>query len=198
MLRRRIVLLLLVATASFGLTSLGRMGPAAAIPLDEVRCKTLAGEMKALEDQGAVSDLLTGPAWAEANLPADRVATLKHYISLKEEVLFRCPSLHAGVPPDPAAGDVIYGPPLPPEMIAKIKAREDARKKKAAAKATKAAALRKTKAEKAKKKKDAAAAAATAAGQTVPATPSPPIPDPATTAPDATLSPPADTGSSSN
>lgn len=163
-------------------------GMATALSLDDAKCQTLSAELKVLESQGAAQDLLAGPQWAEANLSADRITALRQYILLKEDVLFRCPSLYPAIQPDPAAGDIIYGPPLPPEMIAKIKAKEEERRKKAAAKAAKAAALKKAKAEKARKKKEAAAAGA---GTTVaPAEPAPSQPDAAATEP-APATPPA-------
>jgi len=71
----------------------GVANPLAAAPLDEAACKSFDAEEKSLEIQGIKDDVAKGPEWAKANLSASRLELIKHYIYLKEQVDFRCPSL---------------------------------------------------------------------------------------------------------
>ncbi len=67
--------------------------PAQSAPLDEAVCKDLDAQQKQLELQGIKEDLAKGPEWAKTNLTMARLAVVKQYIELKEQVAFRCPSL---------------------------------------------------------------------------------------------------------
>ena len=69
------------------------LAPATSAPLDEAVCKDLDAEQKQLELQGIKEDLAKGPEWAKANLTMARLAVVKQYIEITEQVAFRCPSL---------------------------------------------------------------------------------------------------------
>jgi hypothetical protein len=73
---------------------------AGAAPLGEEVCKTYDAQQKILEIQGVKEDLARGPVWAKANLTPSRLEVIKHYIYLKEQVTFRCPSLTVLSAPD--------------------------------------------------------------------------------------------------
>lgn len=66
---------------------------AAATPLDGPACLLLGQEQKTLEAAGIAADMEKGPDWAKANLAADKLERIKHYLDVKEKVLFRCPTL---------------------------------------------------------------------------------------------------------
>lgn len=84
-------------------------GRAFAVPLDAPACLLLGQEQKSLEQAGITADMQQGPDWAKANLAQDRLERVKHYLEVKEKVLFRCPSLViaviAATTPDAADGD---------------------------------------------------------------------------------------------
>jgi hypothetical protein len=69
------------------------MPVARAAPLDETACKTYDVQKKILEAQGLQEEIARGPDWAKANLSTSRLALIKHYLFVKEQVAFRCPSL---------------------------------------------------------------------------------------------------------
>jgi hypothetical protein len=95
-----------VAVSAVTLIALaGWITPGYALPLDEVVCKAAADQLTAIEAEGVKEQMLKGPEWAIANLPADKVARIE-----------KCPSLVAAVQPDPNEGDDIYGPPVPAEL----------------------------------------------------------------------------------
>ena len=73
---------------------------ARAAPLDAAQCKTYDAQQKILEGQGLKVDVARGAEWAKADLSASRVELIKHYIYLKEQVAFRCPSLIAVSAPE--------------------------------------------------------------------------------------------------
>lgn len=69
------------------------LAPAMSAPLDEAVCKDLDAQQKQLELQGIKDDIAKGPEWAKANLTMARLAVVKQYIEIEEQVAFRCPSL---------------------------------------------------------------------------------------------------------
>ncbi|MEZ5924655.1 MAG: hypothetical protein R3D57_09750 [Hyphomicrobiaceae bacterium] len=72
---------------------IGLWGPAVAAPLDDETCKTFETQQRLLESQGLQADLAKGIDAARTELAASRLELVKHYIYLKEQVAFRCPSL---------------------------------------------------------------------------------------------------------
>ena len=80
--------------------------PGHSAALDKDSCNRLKTEQDGLEKQGVRANILKGPEWAKANLPADKLEQVRRVIELDEQLLFRC----AGKPlvvlppePDPAA-----------------------------------------------------------------------------------------------
>jgi hypothetical protein len=95
--------------------------PSWAVPLDVTQCASLESERQKLVADRVDVSLANGPEWAKANLSADQIKAVYRLLELKEQVLFRCPSLNPDVAPDPNEGDDIYGPPEPvkPKVTAK-------------------------------------------------------------------------------
>lgn len=69
---------------------------AAAEMLDEPACNALKNEQQRLAAEGLKTDMLRGPEWAKANLPAARFEQIKHLMDVEEQIAFRCP-----LPPPP-------------------------------------------------------------------------------------------------
>ena len=65
-------------------------------------CKKLQLEKTTMESQGILADLEKGPQWAKANLPANRVKAILKYLSIYEQVQFRCEYVFAAVEADAA------------------------------------------------------------------------------------------------
>jgi hypothetical protein len=77
---------------------------AAAEMLDEPACNALKNEQARLAAAGLKTEMLHGPDWAKANLPASRLEEIKHLIEVEEQIAFRCPLPPPPKPPAPAAG----------------------------------------------------------------------------------------------
>lgn len=73
---------------------------AAAAMLDEPACNQLKNEQQRLAAAGLKTDMLHGPDWAKANLPASRMDEIKHLIEVEEQINFRCP-----LPPPPKSAE---------------------------------------------------------------------------------------------
>jgi hypothetical protein len=71
-----------------------------AAPLRDAACKNLDAQQRILETQGLKEEVAKGPDWAKANLSTSRLALIKHYIYVKEQVAFRCPSLTIAAAPE--------------------------------------------------------------------------------------------------
>lgn len=54
-------------------------------------CSTLRTQSAAMEAAGIKKDLEKGAAWARQNLSQDRIKQVMSYISVTEQILFRCP-----------------------------------------------------------------------------------------------------------
>ena len=65
-------------------------GAAAAAPLEPAECKSLQSEHEALLAEGTKRDMAKGPAWAKANLRADRLDKIARLITVEEKLSFRC------------------------------------------------------------------------------------------------------------
>lgn len=85
-------------------------GIATAEMLDEPACKALKDEQAKLAAEGLKTDMLHGPDWAKANLPASRLEQIKQLMDVEEKIAFRCP-----LPP----------PPKPVEPVAAAPAGQD-------------------------------------------------------------------------
>jgi hypothetical protein len=75
-----------------------------AAPLDADTCEKVKVEHGQLEQAGIEQDLAKGAAWGKANLAADRLAQVRRFIELEEQLLFRCRNktlVH--LPPEPEA-----------------------------------------------------------------------------------------------
>lgn len=68
-------------------------GTAAASPLTVDECVALDTEKKSLEGSGVLDDLAQSPGLAQYTYSSDRLSRLRHYLDVKEKVLFRCPNL---------------------------------------------------------------------------------------------------------
>lgn len=60
--------------------------------LDAKTCRVLLNEKQALDAAGVGAHLERGPQWAQANLDAAGIQRIKQYITLEEQILFRCPT----------------------------------------------------------------------------------------------------------
>lgn len=66
--------------------------PVAADMLDAASCKVLLAQKEALDAAGVTEQIALGPKWAADNLDAASIQRIKTYITLEEQILFRCPS----------------------------------------------------------------------------------------------------------
>jgi hypothetical protein len=62
-----------------------------AAPLDEQACAQLKDEQAQLVKAGTKADLDRGAEWARTNLTTDRLRLIERYITVEEQILFRCP-----------------------------------------------------------------------------------------------------------
>lgn len=108
---------------SAGLAVAAGPAPARAAPLDEAVCKDLDAQQKQLELQGIKDDLAKGPEWGKANLTMARLAVVKQYIEITEEVSFHCPSLVVVSVPELAEPEA-KAPLAPPDAKPAAKAAE--------------------------------------------------------------------------
>jgi len=58
--------------------------------LDSSTCAQLRTEEKKFRQSGILNDVSKGPEWAKANLSAERLREVQHYIDLDEQVQFGC------------------------------------------------------------------------------------------------------------
>lgn len=58
--------------------------------VDADTCSALRLEQIKFRSSGILDDMSKGPEWAKANLPADRLREIEHYIQLDEQVKFGC------------------------------------------------------------------------------------------------------------
>lgn len=58
--------------------------------LDSDTCAQLRVEETKFRQSGILSDMSKGPEWAKANLSADRLREVQHYIELDEQIQFGC------------------------------------------------------------------------------------------------------------
>lgn len=101
---------------------------ARAAPLDEAICRDLDARLKQLELQGVKDDLAKGPVLAKATLAPARLDAVKQYIEVKEQVVFRCPSLIVLSVPELAEPEAKH-PLAEPGKSADPKAAKTTRKK---------------------------------------------------------------------
>lgn len=71
--------------------------------LDGPACNALKNEQARLAAEGLKTEMLHGPDWAKANLPASRLEQIKHLIEVEEQIAFRCPLPPPPKPVEPAA-----------------------------------------------------------------------------------------------
>lgn len=63
---------------------------AAQAKLDKETCTQLGVEQVTFIQSGILADLQRGPSWGKANLSADRLREIEHYILLDEQIKFAC------------------------------------------------------------------------------------------------------------
>lgn len=66
-------------------------GRAVAEPLDPEQCGKLSAEHKKMIGEGIEAELTKGPEWAVANLGEEGLSRIKHFLTLEEQIRFRCP-----------------------------------------------------------------------------------------------------------
>jgi len=71
--------------------------------LDEPACNQLKNEQQRLAAEGLKTEMLHGPDWAKANLPASRMEQIKLLMEVEEQINFRCPLPPPPKPAEPAA-----------------------------------------------------------------------------------------------
>src|SRR5665647_2527970 len=81
----RILRSLLVAAVSVA-------APAAvgAAKLDKAACSDLSNELTAVKATGVKADMERGPEWAKANMPAERLESVRRLMELEDQLQFRC------------------------------------------------------------------------------------------------------------
>lgn len=80
----------MLALAAAGATLVSNPAVRAA-PLDEQTCAQLKDEQAQLVKAGTKADLDRGAEWARTNLTTDRLRLVERYITVEEQILFRCP-----------------------------------------------------------------------------------------------------------
>lgn len=68
----------------------GAAGAATKPKLDPDTCNSLRLEQIKFRQSGIVDDMSKGAAWGKANLSADRLREIQHYLDLDEQVQFGC------------------------------------------------------------------------------------------------------------
>lgn len=100
--------------AALAITSVAVAGlviPAGASRLEKEACDQLKTEQTQLGPKKLRDALEKGPEWAKANLTSGELETMRRYIELEEQMLFRCPQPKppkslAKLPPPNEDGDV--------------------------------------------------------------------------------------------
>jgi hypothetical protein len=59
-------------------------------PLDKKTCKVLVTEKKSLTARGVAKQMAKGPLWAKENLTSAQLTQIKRYITVDEQLKFRC------------------------------------------------------------------------------------------------------------
>ena len=77
--------------AVLSLLLLAATTPASAGMLDADSCRRFKSEYDALATSGIREIMSKGPDWAKTNLAKDRMEQVRRYLSLEEDVRFRCP-----------------------------------------------------------------------------------------------------------
>jgi hypothetical protein len=65
-------------------------GAALAVPLDKETCTKLKAEHLTLTQAGIKETMAKGPEWAASNLSAEQIGQIKRFLSLEEDIRFRC------------------------------------------------------------------------------------------------------------
>ncbi|MDX2258140.1 MAG: hypothetical protein NW205_04415 [Hyphomicrobiaceae bacterium] len=111
--------------------------PAIAEPAGVRRCRRLESERQALLVKGIKTDMARGPEWARKNLSAQRITEILRFITVDQDLRFRCPDLiaaHMTVALEQRAkkaaeaakawaerqAQLASDPPLPPERPAEL------------------------------------------------------------------------------
>lgn len=105
---------------------------AVAAPLDPEGCAKLKASIEEFEKGGVRDNMARGPAWAKANLPAEKLEDIRRLLEADEQHLFRCPGRHLvnlplepDPPPPPPSENKADGepkaapPPMPKPDVAK-------------------------------------------------------------------------------
>ena len=115
---------LLMAALVAGL-SLANVAGVGAAPLDPATCDAAKSGHATLIAEGVKDDLAKGPQWAKANLDQARIERAKRFLTLEEQVKFRCPQpkpIVAIVAPNPVPAEATETPPPPRERKKKVAA----------------------------------------------------------------------------
>jgi hypothetical protein len=67
-----------------------RSVPANAAPLEKAECEKLKAEKKSLVVLGVEKNMAKGPEWVKANLEASQLDLIKRYLTVDEQLKFRC------------------------------------------------------------------------------------------------------------
>lgn len=76
------------AVASLAAASSGAL----AASLDKSACNDLSAELSGIVAAGTRADMAQGPEWALANLPPEKLASIRRLIEVEEQLEFRCGS----------------------------------------------------------------------------------------------------------
>jgi hypothetical protein len=108
-----------LAGAAFILGAAALPLSASADPLDKDACGKLQSEKQALVVLGVDKEFAKGPEWAKANLAQAELNLLKRYLTIEEQLKFRCGMavVNLTIPPDEDGPDEVAAPtarvPLP-------------------------------------------------------------------------------------
>lgn len=64
--------------------------PVGATPLDKESCDKLKAEKQSLTTLGVEKDMAKGPEWAKSNMKPAQLDLVKRYITVEEQIKFRC------------------------------------------------------------------------------------------------------------
>lgn len=65
-------------------------GAAWAAKLDKAACTDLANELATITATGVKADMQRGPEWAKANMPVERLQSIRRLLEIEDQLEFRC------------------------------------------------------------------------------------------------------------
>ena len=82
-----------------------------ATKLDKAACAELSTELSAITGTGIKSEMERGPEWAKANMPPERLQSVRRLLELEDQLEFRCGVRGKGKPAEQTAAPAPGTPP---------------------------------------------------------------------------------------